>query len=221
MNGAVELTPLMRQRRFLILMSLAVIGYYLLGVSVEGKGEIAGFVFSLEHHDRAVYGLWAIWVWASLRYGQRVYGNFPIIKSDLLNDITVEELRIIHGRALKIAEKELAKEQRVNGLTPRISSVAIYSVNATTTGPAHVSPPGGGRTYPNISVTLAWGEGVVDKSITLSMDINRCQLWWILTRAGLIAVFRLPAFFEHVGPLVIASGALLIGAWYTWPQIRF
>lgn len=60
---------LARPRRFLILMSLAIIGFYGLRVGVKPEAEYSGFVLTLAHPDRAIYGLWAIWVWSVWRFG--------------------------------------------------------------------------------------------------------------------------------------------------------
>lgn len=74
-----DLSPLQRQRRFLILMSLGVIAFYLLKAEVSNTATLSGVAVSLGRPEGVVVGLWIIWGWALLRYGQRVYELLSVV----------------------------------------------------------------------------------------------------------------------------------------------
>jgi len=57
-----------RPRRFLILMSLAIIAFYGLRAGITPEAEYRGFGLTLARPELAIYGLWIIWGWSVWRY---------------------------------------------------------------------------------------------------------------------------------------------------------
>lgn len=92
---------LAKQRRFLLLMSLAVIAFYALEIGVKDQAEYSGFVLAVGRPGRVVIGLWVIWAWALWRYLQKVYERLSVVWNDILEDVRAEDLRIALARARK------------------------------------------------------------------------------------------------------------------------
>ena len=95
-----DLQPaLLRQRRFLILMSLALITFYALDVSVQNAADYGGLAVNLGNPDLVQPGLWIMWGWALWRYTQRVYELLAAIWNEVLEDVRAEDTRIALAKA--------------------------------------------------------------------------------------------------------------------------
>src|SRR5579871_3842955 len=87
-------TPLIQQRRFLILVSLLLIAFYSLGIYVRNEAEYGGFAIKLAHPERAIVGLWIMWGWATLRYCQRAYERLSELRDDIFRAVNSEDRRL-------------------------------------------------------------------------------------------------------------------------------
>lgn len=105
MNSSDLNAALARPRRFLILMSLVVVGYYSLEVGVRPEAEYSGFGLRLGRPEYAIRGLWVIWGWALWRYGQKVYELLSAIWNDILDDVRAEDVRIAMTRCTREANR--------------------------------------------------------------------------------------------------------------------
>lgn len=214
---------LLRQRRFVILMSLAVIAYYALGVGVKNEAEYSGFVLTLHRPDRAVIGLWAIWGWSLWRYGQRVYELLSVIWGEVLEDVYAEDRRIALARAKKFGNRlaaegkigeELPKSARIDGAVaiepPEPGELRALIGEKVTHFRDYFPARHGGRKYPTLKANFEWEDGLKWERTDskFMMELTRRQSTWLRLRAWLHSLLRLPAFSEHVAPLLIAAAAV-------------
>jgi hypothetical protein len=217
-------TALHRQRRFLILMSLAVIGYYLLGVGVKSEAQYSGFVLTLERPDRAVIGLWIVWGWSLLRYIQRVYELWSRLWDEVIEDVNAEDSRMVFAKAKKLGNQlaaqgkigiNIPKKARIKGRV-HFGEYAIEDSIRNADELPQADPrgffvtPNGGRRYPRFQAKFAWGG---ESNIAeFPMQLTPSQEKWICIRAYFHALFRLPGFTEYIAPFFVAAGALLAPA---------
>ena len=215
---------LLRQRRFLILMSLAVIAYYVLDVRVQNKAEYSGLVLTLERPERTVIVLWVVWGWSLWRYRQRVYELLSVIWNDLLEDVRAEDLRIALARAKKVGNR-LAAAGQLEG-TPSTARVRdrvtngqplpedmldeLVGVEEIPSFRDYFPTRSGGRKYPALKATFDWTEGANwgTGEADFKMELTRREAHWLRSRAWLHSFLRLPAFTEHVAPVLIALAAV-------------
>jgi hypothetical protein len=91
------------QRRFLVIISIAVAGYYYLQVHTEGSGEYGGFHVKLGRADRVPYALWIIFSWALLRYVQRLHEQWRRVRREVMRQFEHYD----HQLALAAARRSL------------------------------------------------------------------------------------------------------------------
>ncbi|MEX2150742.1 MAG: hypothetical protein WD793_11045 [Steroidobacteraceae bacterium] len=221
-------SALLRQRRFLILMSLALIAYYALGAGVSSEAQYSGLVFTLAQPDRAIWGLWIVWGWSVWRYAQRAYEQLSELRAELREDVFAEDMRIARKRAESVGNR-LSEAGEFDGQMP--TSARIY-------GTVEVEPPDdellraqamlgerptyfrgfipkkdGGRKYP-FKANFSWPVGGMEfarGNQHFAMELTRWETRWVRLRAWVWALVRLPAFSEHFAPLLIAIAAFGIG----------
>lgn len=201
-----DLSPLQRQRRFLILMSLGVIAFYVLKAEVSNTATLSGVAVSLGRPEGVVVGLWIIWGWALLRYSQRVYELLSVVRREVLEDVFAEDQRIALRRAKNYAMR-LAKDGKLTSDDPHKKNVLVA-------GPAHIDQSknayslrkDGGRKYEHLMTTIRWGEEEAPAIGTTSfqMEMTLWQVRWLRCRAWAYAIFSLPAFTEHIAPICLA-----------------
>lgn len=215
---------LLRQRRFLILMSMAVIAFYWLGVDVQGSAEYSGIAVTLDHPGRVEFGLWAVWGWALWRYGQRIYEALAEIWQEILEDVRAEDLRIALRKA-KTFGKKLAKQGHFDDI-PKSARVRVRG-SVKSEAPNfealrqefgeeisryrnYQPTKDGGRKYMSLSATFDWVDGSKWASVGehFQMQLTRWQAHYLRIRAWLHSAIRLPAMSEHIGPLMIAALAM-------------
>ena len=215
----VDLSPLQRQRRFLILMSLGVIAFYWLKAGVNTTATVSGVVVSLDRPQGVVVGLWLIWGWAFWRYGQRVYELLSVIWDELLEDVFAEDQRIALRRAKNYA-KQLAKTGKLTAGDPvkknifvdgpvyiqGISKALQDPKQVNQVEPTFVPREGGGRKYEHLGITIRWGgdEAPGIGTTSFQMEMTPWQVRWLRCRAWTYAIFGLPAFTEHIAPICLA-----------------
>lgn len=215
---------LLRQRRFLILMSLAVIAAYVLGVSVKEEASYNGFVLTLGKPERVIVGIWIIWGWSLWRYSQRVYEVLSELWAELLEDVYAEDRRIALALAKKVGNKlasdghfkeDMSRTARIDGrvrIEPPSGDTLQSVLGETVTHfRDYVPTRDGGRLYPTLQADFEWKDGSkwgrTDNGF--KMTLTRGQSAWLRIRAWLHSLLRLPAFSEHVAPLLIAATAVV------------
>lgn len=218
--------PLLRQRRFLILMSLVIIAFYLLGVSVKPEASYNGFVLTLAKPERVVTGLWVVWVWSFWRYCQRMYELLSEVFGELLDDVYAEDRRIalIHAKKFgnKLAidgtfDEDMPKTARVDGAVriepPDLETLQSIIGVKTKHFRDFIVTREGGRLYPTLKADFEWQDGVTwgRTDHAFKMTLTRMQSNWLRIRAWAHSLLRLPAFSEHIAPLLIA--AVAVASW--------
>jgi hypothetical protein len=202
-----DLSPLQRQRRFLILMSLGVIAFYWLKAGVSNTATFSGVVVSLGRPEGVAIGLWIIWGWAFLRYGQRVYELLSVLWGELLEDVFAEDQRIALRRA-KSCAKRLAELGKLTADHPSWKDVLVIGPvhNNNQDMPAFLPKEGGGRKYEHLGATIRWGgdEAPGISTTSFQMEMTPWQVRWLRCRAWTYAIFGLPAFTEHIAPICLA-----------------
>jgi hypothetical protein len=211
-----DLSPLQRQRRFLILMSLGVIAFYFLRAEVS-TATFSGVAVTLGRPMGVIDGMWIIWGWALLRYGQRVYELLSKIWDELFEDVCAEDLRIALRRARRYAKHlakigELTDSSKKYVLIDGPVRVADASESHQDTGQQtpiiqpFVPTESGGRKYQRLKVSIRYG-GKETPGFTqalFEMEMTPRQVLWLKGRAWIYAIIGLPAFTEHIVPIVLA-----------------
>lgn len=223
-----DLQPaLLRQRRFLTLMSLALIAFYVLGVDVQNQAEHLGLTVNLDHPKRVEPGLWVVWGWALWRYSQRVYELLTAIWDEVLEDVRAEDLRIALARAKKCGN-DLAKNRhfdripmsaRIRGRvvtdTPVEEVLRAEAGEEVTHYRDYQTTRTGGRKYLFLAATFDWVDGPNSGSVGehFQMELSPAQARLVRFRAWIQSALRLPALSDHIGPFVIAGGAVISAFW--------
>ena len=208
-NNATESLP--KQRRFAILMSMSVIGYYWFGL-VAKDFSMQGADFEIANKKAALWALWLVWGWSVLRYCQRAYALLSDVKMDISIDVMAEDMRIALKKARRLAIRHF-----------RSSADAAPDLPVLEIGDISMGPPGpytrmfvidaGGRKYRQISV------GVTRYSIDrrksaysaqpMLMEWTRWQTIGHNISSWIAATIRLPALTEHVAPFLLAIAAAI------------
>jgi len=215
---------LARQRRFLILMSLAVAGYAVLGVQPKGEGEYSGLAIKILHPERAQCVLWVIFGWAILRYCQRLYELWSDTKHDVLDNVNFEDRRLALKAARRLARRRLKNGELgdvpANAYVARAIAIpqkfeddyAGTQQSAPKAAPDFLYTGDGGRKYERLSGALAW----IDAHGAPGGCSFNFQMQWAATRtrlhrlrAWVWSIVLLPAVGEHWVPLFIAAAALV------------
>jgi hypothetical protein len=224
MEISVELrTALSKQRRFLILMSLAVIAFYALEVGVRNEAEYSGFGITLGQPGRVVVGLWIIWGWSLWRYLQRVYELLSVLRRDVFEDVYAEDRRL----ALKAAKREARRRAKAGEIGEGHPNVKIMDIDIEPSIAAIIrkehtdSPPRpepdfdrtktGGRIYDTLGGSYEWHDNAGNhgaSSFNFSMEWSPWGTRLHIALAAVHATLRLPAIADHIVPLVVAVAAV-------------
>jgi hypothetical protein len=224
MEISVELrTALSKQRRFLILMSLAVIAFYALEVGVRNEAEYNGFGITLGQPRRVVVGLWIIWGWSLWRYLQRIYELLSVLQRDVFEDVYAEDRRLALKAAKRVARRR-AKAGEIGEGHPNVKIMGVDiepSIEAIIRKEHTDSPPRqepdfnrtktGGRIYDSLGGSYRWHDNEGNhgaSSFTFSMEWSRGRTWLHIALAAVHATLRLPAVADHIMPLLIAAVAV-------------
>lgn len=217
---------LLRQRRFLILMSLGVIAFYVLGIEPKSEATISGLGLNITQPGRLPAGLWIIWGWSFWRYSQRMYELLSVLWGEVLDDVYAEDRRIAVARAKKVANRlaaegqiddDMPKSARVDGAVtiepPDAEELRSIIGEKTTYYRDYFPTRLGGRKYPTLHANFEWEDGVnwerTDKKF--QMELSPADSRWLRIRAWLHSLLRLPAFSEHIFPLLLALAAACTG----------
>lgn len=220
-------TALFRQRRFLIVVSIAVMAFYWLDVEIKDEAVFSGFGFKINNTGRLIPLLWGVWTWAAWRYWQRAYELLSALRDELAEDVFAEDMRIALAYAKKFGNNLAAAGRIDDGLprTARIDGKASVDrpdpeeVNANEAlgikmnyFRGFITTTNGSRRYP-LKADFAWIEGVQfrDRAKTFTMEVSAARATWFRARAWVYAVLSLPAFSEHFAPFLIALPPLWLG----------
>jgi hypothetical protein len=220
---------LLRQRRFLVLMSLALAGFHVLKVHVKGDAEYSGFALSILRPERVQLCVWVIFSWALMRYVQRLNELWPRVGAQLCNDANRQDQRMAIKVARRYAERTIAREGVLNCPEPRVISdpsivpsvkEMIRETRKTPTQPVpkfkpepwFVTTDGGGRKYRTFGIDISYlDKGGKRAPVGHNFDM---PAWSALRarshrlRAWANAAIRLPAVFEYLAPLGLAALAI-------------
>jgi hypothetical protein len=204
-----DLSSLQRQRRFLILMSLAVIAYYFLGATPNERAEYSGFGVTLANPQGVVAGLWVVWGWALWRYAQCVYERLSVVWSEVIEDVAAEDRRMASKRALRYARQQAAGKEfdTVNRKDMTVVDVKLGPAGGSKDGEVYILDRDGMRVYTNVVATVGFVTAANEPrhgKHEFQFPMHAPAVRAIRTRAWLYAIVGLPAFSEHVAPLVLA-----------------
>ncbi|MFL6652960.1 MAG: hypothetical protein ACJ8J7_16935 [Sulfurifustaceae bacterium] len=183
-------------------MSLAVVAFYWLQAGVKDTATLSGVVVTVNGPEGVLPALWVIWTWAAWRYVQLVYERLSVIWGELLEDVYAEDQRI----ALRRAKKHASQLAKSGELTSDPNKKGAWADGAVTIvgNEAFIPTQNGGRKY-SLRTTIRWGgsESPGVGTENFQMEITTCQLRWLRCRAWVYAVIALPAFSEHIVPLLL------------------
>lgn len=221
-------SALFRQRRLLIVASIAVMAFYWLDVEIKDEAVFSGFGFKITNTDRLPLLLWGVWIWAAWRYWQRAYELLSALRDELTEDVFAEDMRIAlayakkYGNALAAAgriDDELPKTARIEGKVS-VDRPDPEEVNANETLGIRVNyfrgfmmTKSGGRRYP-LKANFEWVVGVKFGTLdeqAFTMEVSAARAKWFRARAWLYALLNLPAFSEHFAPFLIALPPFCLG----------
>jgi hypothetical protein len=232
-----ELTAaLQRQRRFLVLMSLAVTAYYVLRVHVKGEAQYGGVAVTVGNPGRLQYCLWVVFAWALLRYVQRLNELWTRVRSEVMRNVEAEDQQLALKAATRSARRQVKRGElatrfdrpQVRGkawLNPSMKQ-AMREVRKDEFEPRKIKDPdyeltqSGGRKYRSFAIVIAY----TDKAGNFNQrgqdfnmpEWNRARTVLHRIHAWVRAAARLPAIFEHWAPLVIAGMAICVAIAMTW-----
>lgn len=224
-------SALLRQRRFLILMSLALVAYYTLGACVGSEARYSSFALTLAQPQRAIWGLWIVWGWSLWRYAQRAYEQLSELWAELREDVAAEDLRIAIARAERVGNRlaaagaiddELPKSARIYDgakVAPLDDGVLrAQTILGERVGQfrGFIPKKDGGREY-RLMANFYWPVGGMEfarGNQSFQMEVAPWHARWISLRAWSWALVRLPAFSEHFAPFLIAAIAAIVGITY-------
>ncbi len=221
-------SALFRQRRLLIVASIAVMAFYWLDVEIKDEAVFSGFGFKITNTDRLPLLLWGVWIWAAWRYWQRAYELLSALRDELAEDVFAEDMRIPLAHAKKYGN-ELAAAGRIDDELPKTARID-GKVNVDRPDPEEVKAnerlgirvdhfrgfmltKSGGRRYP-LKASFVWDAGVKFGTLdeqAFTMEVSAARARWFRARAWFYALLNLPAFSEHFAPFLIALPPLCLG----------
>jgi hypothetical protein len=214
---------LRRQRRFLVLMSLAVITYFVFGIEFEAKAEYSGLSLHVRDPRFAVGAMWVVWGWALLRYLQCCYQTLSGLWAEIREDVEAETTRIISNAAVKVAisiirsgaREGISKDGHIRppihfGDLPR-EIVESRHTFGQPMGRHYYPGDDGSRTYPNLTATVeATAAGfVTGQPLEFNMTLSGAEMRGMRLRSWVYAAVGLPAISEHIAPLLFAVFAVV------------
>jgi hypothetical protein len=231
---------LLRQRRFLVLISLAVAGYYVLKVHLKAEAQYSGFAVILLHPERVSVCLWVVFGWALWRYLQCLNAVWQRVRVDLHRDVDFEDqqlaLKAMRRCAIRTVARGDMREKFPDETKPRVVGGAWIqpsikqmiretrpqagSAAKPKPDPGFAETDAGGRKYRSFGIAVS----AVDKeglriSIGQDFDMPPWSRWRTRihrARAWARAAMRLPALFEHLAPLGMALAAVLVAIVCVW-----
>ncbi len=210
----------------MVLMSLAVIAYFVFGLDLESKLDWVGMTLKARDPRYAIGALWVVWGWSVLRFLQCGYKAVTLVSYEIREDVEAQADRILKRKAGKVAVKQVREGKREN--VPKDSAFlppvefgfhSSESVKASTALKADIMATytpeiHGGRTYPNIIAKFRTTAGGYFTTVDfgMNMEFARWEMWWVRVRAWLYATLAMPGISEHVMPVLLALAAVVAAA---------
>lgn len=203
-----------RPRRFLMVMSLMVIGFYGLDIGVESQAGYGGFALTLGKPERAIVALWLIWMWSIWRYAQLVYDSWNIVRGDLAAAAENEHLLLSTAAGRRVAQKEANNEpgddkrEKLTVDSDFRNTQSPGSDGSTITNyPGYIRMPNGGRVY-RFNGRYLWTkkDGTLDSAeFESTMTWTKWRVRRTIIRSWIRSCMRRPAFTQHLSPFVMAA----------------
>ena len=231
------------QRRFLILVSIAVAAYYALVVHLKGEGEYSGFAVIIGRPDRIPIALWLVFTWAVLRYVQRLNEQWATIRELVLKEFEDCDHQLVLNAARRWAVKQAKrgalnkhlKDLRVFGRAWLVDSIKEIireqaAQRATSRGeemrtpkpdPWFVTDERGWRIYRGFGIAGQSPDLALATGIDFSLPPwSPLRTRWHQLRAWGRTAWKLPAISEHLAPFAIAIAAIVCAAVFHAPPDR-
>jgi hypothetical protein len=227
------------QRRFLILISMAVTAYYALSVHLEGKGEYSGIALTIGRADRIPIALWVVFLWALIRYCQRLHEQWRIVGKSVMREFEYCDQQLVLEAARRSAIKQVAGGALAKNLTtPQVVGRAWFteSVQEMIREQAAKRAQAMGKpmvrkepeplfvTKDGKRIYRGFGIGILgaDQPFPLGHDFmmppwSRIRTLWHQVRAWARTAVTLPALLEYIAPLAIAVAAVIIAIFFHVP----
>jgi hypothetical protein len=111
---------LQRERRLLLAISLVLLAHQILGIKVSSSAESFGLHFDVANPERLWTAVWAVWLWATLRYAQLLNSFGPLSDFPVAREAETRErlygwiaMRSVRKEARAIFNKEVKRAARV------------------------------------------------------------------------------------------------------------
>lgn len=152
-----------------------------------------------------------------------MYELLSVLWRDVIDDVYAEDRRIAITRAKTVGNKlaaaghfdeDMPKTARVDGRVtiepPDPETLRSIPGERITHFRDYVHTKEGGRLYPTLKADFEWTDGIKwgRNDQQFKMQLTRRQSVWLRIRAWLHSLLRLPAFSEHIAPMLIAATAV-------------
>jgi hypothetical protein len=230
------------QRRFLVLISLAIAAYYTLAVHLKGEGEYSGLAVKIGRPDRVPVALWVVFVWALLRYLQRLHEQWRMVRKAVMKEFEYYDHQLVLEAARRSAVRQVKRGQlardrrnaRVVGdvwVTDTVKEMMRERMaeRARAQGrpelrkepdPWFTVSDDGKRIYRGFGVGIACDD---QHDPALGQDFLMAPWSRVRTLAHQLhawarTAIRLPALFEYIAPLLIALLAMVLALVFYVPN---
>ena len=216
-----------RQRRFLLTVSLLLFAVYVVGIKIDDSVESLGLKFTIERKELLVPFGWLVWLWALVRYAQYyVPTGRPAIERETAREVHQQA----HFLLLAFAREQFNNQGlMVDGVRVEGKVVDLFwPILNEKTPPApdsirdHVAEwtvrPDGGRTYRASMQIIRKTNGAqltLDGPVGLSAEeVRACErrAWWIVH-------FKTHVFTDYLAPFVVAAAPVAAAAVHYMPLI--
>jgi hypothetical protein len=226
-----------KDRRFLLALSVAVIAFYVLQASVRPQAEHDGFLFNIGEPGYFIWGLWAIWAYAALRYWHAFFAYFHDIRGRILAEVARRQAKITRKVAVREAIRQARNGKFRVGFGDAIPFPATlgqvladspHDVLAADAAQIHESgtiffteEPDGTYKYSNLTITFSWpksADGHRSEGVDFAMLWSARKQNWVRFRSWFSAIWNMPAFFEYAAPIIVIG--LTLAAPHVFPRVN-
>jgi hypothetical protein len=215
-----------RQRRFLIALSMVLFAKYAVGIEVGDSVEALGLQLTFKRKDVLLPFAWVVWLWALVRYFQ--YGQLIGAKA-----LWHETVRETHRQAEKIFRSAVRDQIRVGRMHegfkiegkvgdmfwPGSKDDMKIAQGASRDHVAeYTSDPNGGRKYSRLLAQIRLSNGG-EIMIDAPTELNAAQLRSCERRAWWVARIKTHVFTDYLAPYAVAGAAVVAGLAAEWPWI--
>lgn len=215
-----ERESLTRQRRLLITVSLVLTAKYLLAVEFTDHIEMLGASLRITRPEALIYGAWAVWAWALVRYRQ----YFKVAAVERIDRAKTKE---IHRAATQELACKLCAELKEPGiehdgqrLVGKVGEIMFPAEEGTKPLPGWLrdefaeyrDEADGGRQYKCLMAPIHLSSGSEHLHMLWSPRLTGQQMRSARRRAWARYVLQSPEFTEYWAPFYVAAAPVLIWA---------